>query len=203
MNLVEAHHLKWSFDGGDPYFEYGGWGDTPARAEVDPFPCYAHNASMVRYLLDRIEAICPINNSITTYISHYEFLSRSNGFAQDFDTHGSIVLSGKRQPIISQMTRYIVGHEYGHHIEFALDRKFGHEKTCERYLKLRPKANRDYGARKWHSNIRELFANDFRILVLKQEEEYWPHPGFEHPHWCPDVIKYWAETLQMIKEENL
>jgi hypothetical protein len=203
MIVQEVHNLKWSFDGGDPYFEYGGWPEHPFKAHVDPFPGYGHNPSVIRYLADQIETAVPLKSKISIYLSNYELIQRCNGFAQDFGETGAIVLSGKRQPIVPQMTWYILGHEYGHHVEFALDGKYGHGETAKDYFNLRPRANSEYGARKWHSNIRELFANDFRILVLGHEVDYWPHPGFKHPKQCPDIVEYWEEKIQLIKGEKL
>lgn len=202
MNVVEVHHLKWSFGGGDPYFEYGGWDGYPLKAKCDPFPGYAHNSSLVRYWADQIQNKLPLRSQITIYNAHYELLERCNGFAQDFGSSGSIVLSGKRQPINPAITRYLLPHEYGHHVQYALDR-VDEDQTLENYIKLRPKAHTEYHARKWHSNIGELFANDCRILALRHETDYWPHPGFKHPFNCPDIIGYWEETVHRIKDEVL
>ena len=112
-----------------------------------------------------------------------------------------VVLSAKRIPPHPAMTRYLVAHEYGHIVQWWIEEKCGmkDESTTEldrSYMKLRPGCNNEYGGGRWHSNVGELFANDFRILMTGIEPEYWPHPGFPHPSEVPAVQKFWKTAFE-------
>jgi len=99
------------------------------------------------------------------------------------------------------MTRYLVAHEYGHCVDYWMNFKRGSKDEVvtdfdREYAALRGvEANSDYGALKWHRNIGELIANDFRICVCNVEPEFWPHPGFAHPHDLPHVNEFWEKCV--------
>jgi hypothetical protein len=94
------------------------------------------------------------------------------------------------------MTRYILAHEYGHHVQFYMD--FMKGDVLPEYQAMRGGSIK-YAARQWHQNVGELFANDFRILVAGIEMDFWPHPGFDHPHKNKDVQRWWADAVQEIE----
>jgi hypothetical protein len=191
LQVHQVHNLEWNFDGGDPVLRAGSISD-----KVDPFPCYAHPVGLVRKVAEEVEAALTLPREIDLYIYHYETLGRTNGYACDWGGDYIIALSGKRIPIHPAMTRYLVAHEYGHHVDFYLS--WLRNDVREEYRKLRGGTD-DYGSRRWHQNTGELFANDFRILVAGQEMDFWPHPGFDHPHKKLDVQRWWADAVQEIE----
>ncbi len=117
---------------------------------------------------------------------------------------GLIVMSGKRQPPHPAMTRYLVAHEYGHNVEWMLERvrdsKTLHSgEVVAEYAKLRglPDDALHHGSGgRWHDSATEIFACDFRILVGQTETEHWPHPGIPHPvDVDADLAAWWAQSL--------
>jgi hypothetical protein len=120
-----------------------------------------------------------------------------------------IVMPAKRIPPHPAMTRYLVAHEYGHIVQkwMELQRGMKDEATTEldrEYMALRPASHKEYGGGRWHGNIGELFANDFRILVTGVESEFWPHPGFPRPEEVPAVCEFWRAAVQQfaVKETD-
>ena len=205
---VTRDDLRWNLGDGTPTAKIPG-----GRTEVDPFPCYPHDLDLVRATLADVEAAARLPMvPAAIYVLHVEALSRTNGWASpeyewDEDagkwdyTPGTIVLSGKRIPLHPAMTRYLVSHEYGHHVEYAISKARGldphQEELREEYAKIRRLDAEEcmaYGGGLWHTNVGELFANDFRILVAEQETEFWPHPGFTRPQKLKGVQRFWSEV---------
>jgi hypothetical protein len=195
LQVHQVHNLEWCFDGRGPKLKAGQLTD-----EVDPFPCYAHPVGLVRKVADEVEAALTLPREVNIYNYHYEVLTRTNGYACEMEwcSEYTIVLSGKRIPPHPGMTRYLVAHEYGHHVDYFLSWMQGFSIHKE-YQELRGGVT-EYGARQWHNNVGELIANDFRILVAGQEMDFWPHTGFEHPHKRLDVQRWWAEAVHKIEE---
>lgn len=183
------------------------------RTQVDTFPCYPHNPTLVTTILRRVDRIVGkrVVNKPTVYVLHHETDSRTNGWADiewvwpqpedaEQQWRAIIVLPGKRIPIHPAMTRYVVVHEYGHHVEHELLRRRGlspgDDAIRREYAQLRG-ANPDepYGGRHWHASPGELLANDFRIVVCDVEPDFWPHPGFEHPARLRQVRRWWEQQL--------
>jgi len=68
------------------------------------------------------------------------------------------------------------------------------------YLAMRGEGlNNDYGGGKWHTNVGEVIANDFRICVVGVETEFWPHP-VPHPLETPAVQEFWQRMVQEFAE---
>ena len=206
--------LQWGFHANHPQLR-----TTPRHPDacasfldVDPFPCYAHDASLVAQVAAQVEAAFPCPWPPNYYLLSFEEVSRTNGHAQPcyiyegdgprypFEPH--VVLSGKRIPLHPAMTRYLVAHEYGHCVNYWIEFKrrdkdevvtrFDREYAAMRGVE----ASGSYGAGHWHANTGELIANDFRICVCGIEPEFWPHPGFTHPLEMPDVQKFWRACVE-------
>jgi hypothetical protein len=198
--LTEAD-LKWNFDSVEPCVQIKD--AYYHRSErVDPCPAYGHDPDMVWEIVHSLEAL-PMDGECHIHLPNREVLGRTNGWAfqhgyyesKDADKFGaSIMLSGKRIPIHPAMTRYLVTHEFGHVVQYWLQKRFeGLDEFHDMYRKLRkcdvgPKF---YGPGQWHLCIGEMFANDFRILVMGAEEEFWPHPT-PRPEAVSSIIAFWA-----------
>lgn len=191
------------------------------RTEVDPFPAYPHDATMIeRYLRIAAERF-PIGWPLSAYVLHLETVSRTNGWAQsgDYDynerderghykRYPSVVFPAKRIPIHPAMTRYVAVHEYGHIVEAwlvcqqtAVDGRFENteKRMMDEYGQMRGLPNNGlagYGGGTWHKTLAEVFANDFRVLVCGVETEFWPHPGIERPENVPELSKWWREARE-------
>lgn len=187
---------------------------------VDPFPGYSHDLDVVRETLDRVSELFPLPEPFApmVFVLTHETLSRTNAQAgQDFDYdwkrpdddpnddeetqrpwRGTIVLQGKRIPPHPAMTRYLVGHEYGHIVEDWLIRgrreRIQSQELLHEYADRRGLRPSEFvmGASggTWHRAIQEIFACDFRIVRCGLEEEFWPHPGIERPPAA--VVEWWG-----------
>lgn len=188
----------------------------------DPFPAYAHPLAVVEEAAKFVEQMCPPLWDVELYVTDREEEGRSNGYSnlhegQSYvdgewvkDTPvGLIVLSGKRVPPHPSVTWYLVGHEYGHNVEWMLSiargAKHGHDEALiAEYAKARglPEAVMHHGSGgRWHDSVHEIFACDFRILVCDVESSYWPHPGIPHPHET-DISDWWGDALLLLDSKR-
>lgn len=175
---------------------------------LDPFPCYSHDAALVAHVAALCEARFPTKFPTVYAILPFEQESRSNGWATkesfDYDSKtelwsffGIILLSGKRIPLHPAMTRYLVAHEYGHIADYHLCHARGLQDNGleKEYAEMRGIPHDDrYGGQRWHTNTGEVIANDFRIAVCGMEREFWPHP-FPHPDEVPAVAQWWSDMM--------
>ncbi len=185
---------------------------------VEPFPCYTHDVELAKICIADIEEKYPIGCLPTWYILPNETKARTNGWhtthgiyeeenkiKANNDSEPIIVFSGKRTPIHPAITKYLVPHEYGHAVQQWIEYKMGTEATkdgsfLKNYAKIRGiEYSNAYGAKIWHSATKEIFANDFRIIIGHVDAEYWPHPGFSHPYTCAAIIDYWDNELMKHK----
>jgi len=218
VELKAETDLRWNFDDSAPYFSVPG-GSYPRHVKVDPFPAYAHDATLVLAEAERVAKAFPLPRPVTFAILDREFLERTNAYTSidhDYDSKemprpwlATIPMSGKRIPIHPAMTRYLVAHEYGHAVAEHLrrthgtptekpNREYDEGKLYEEYRALRGIVDpKSYGGG-WHATTSELFANDFRILVAKSELEFWPHPGFLRPEKLVDVVEFWKREVDAL-----
>jgi hypothetical protein len=204
---LKTEDLGWPFNG-DPQFSVG----PPKHLrtlKADPFPCYAHDAMLVRQMAAKVEELFPIGFLPTYYVLHHDVEGYTNGHcnrAYDYDRSRKepypwdpwIVLAGKRIPPHPAMTRYLVAHEYGHLVEWWIEhqRAIDESQFDREYMEMRPGSSTDYGGRNWHRNVGELIANDFRICVTGVEPDFWPHSGFEHPLKLDVIRGFWARMRE-------
>lgn len=198
--VVLLKDLHWQFDDDRACQVY-----NHNRIYVDPCPAYNHDVNLVKEEFDRVFKNAPLINIPKVLVLSYEVTSRTNGYADSY--FNSIVLSAKRTPIHPDMTKYLVSHEYGHHVQYNIDFLRGDENVLYNedsnvlveYQKLRG-GSFEYGPAKWHLNVGELFANDFRILVACSEVEFWPHPDFVHPLDSNSGVRdFWADITEELQ----
>lgn len=205
--------LSWPFrnDSIPCYAAKGLRGSGSASPEdLDPTPCYGHDEMLVARTAAHVEERFPIPLPPTYHLGLFESMSRTNGhmglvYHYDKETGSTkepyIWLSGKRIPPHPAMTRYLVAHEYGHCVDDAICAARGLKESGldEHYAALRgldPVASKGYGSGKWHANVGELIANDFRILVCAIEPEFWPHPGIARPETVPAIVDWWKAAME-------
>ena len=201
------------------------WAHKAASSKFDPFPAYAHDLSDARAAAEHAAVILPPLYDVDIRLTNREEEGRTNGFSTNTYVReyadsgecvgktplGLIVLSGKRIPPHPAMTRYLVGHEYGHHICWMLGSARGashlqDDSYLPDYAKMRGldvDEVRHHGAGgNWHSSISEIFACDFRILILGLESEYWPHPGIPHPDTVENLNAWWLDAYNELREAD-
>lgn len=178
----------------------------------DPFPAYPHERPLVDEMVEHVLAIAKPIWPVTLTLVNREAVSRVNAWAQcregeyvkgtwDRGFRGSICMNAKRIPPHPGMTRHLVGHEYGHNVQYMLNvvKGFNYHAfdMLEEYATLRGSGEVHSGSGgNWHSSIQEVFACDFRSLVCGLENEYWPHPGVGHPNdLTQPVMQWWADAL--------
>lgn len=206
--------IRWSFNAEGPYVMFGR-GTYQRSKRIDPFPAYAHDLTEVRKALSYVQQVFPVGFPPAVYVMHMEEITRMNGWT-DYDEiydddapkdapkkwTPNIVLSGKRTPIHPAMTRYLIGHEYGHVVSQWLNYLFGNpisnNPVLRDYAKMRGMESVDYNGGKWHLHPMEVFANDFRILVTGLETEFWPHPTVDRPERVPEVVTWWAKRSEVL-----
>ncbi len=204
---------RWSWNSPNPT-----WWHRPhgIAANFDPFPAYRHDLAVAEAAARHVEALVPLTWPVEIYVADREELGRSNGFSTLHDhghyegdnwvkdpVLGLVVLSGKRVPPHPALTRYLVAHEIGHHVEWMLNQARGakniqSDELITAYAELRglPEVHAGSGGR-WHNAAAEIFACDFRTIVCGVEPEYWPHPGVPRPEDAPaDLTAWWATALQ-------
>lgn len=187
--------------------------------DLDPCPAYPHDIDLVRTTITAVARLVPPIWNIEVFVADREEVGRSNGHSNvtsDGGYHrtggdgvktwvkgpnvGLIFLSGKRVPPHPAMTRYLVGHEYGHHVQWMLSERLGYHHVHDDQMLL------DYAALRglpgnplhgypggWHHAVAEVFACDFRTIVTGIEDGYWPHPGVDRPD--DTVVAWWTASL--------
>lgn len=186
------------------------------RAEFDPFPAYAHDLDVVRAAAGSAAALVPPLWDVTLHVADREETARTNGHSTawvnrdyegdprrpvDRSREGLILLGGKRVPPHPAMTRYLVAHEYGHNVAYMLCHLRGSnlhdDAIVNGYAALRgiPDSTHHGSGGRWHDSAHEIFACDFRVLVLGAETEFWPHPGTGRPEGTAGLREWWAQAL--------
>lgn len=207
IEIIEKTYndINWDFTG-NPTLKLSGW----IKETIDPTPCYSHDLELVKKCAkEAVELTFDIPNT-SLFVSHFEGLSRTNGWAQqivDYDGNYdeearcytdklyTIFFHGKRTPIHPAITRYLVAHEYGHIVEYWLEKNWNLKDRgiIDKYKKVRGLSSPPYyGPGTWHYTPGEVFANDFRVTLAKAEVEYWPHPGIERTP--PQLEEWWKRV---------
>ena len=201
----------YGFDDKGPAYTPSHAGSWTRTVYVDPAPCYGHDEALVRTLFARLRELAPLPIPLKVCLLGHEPTERTNGWYSDEGkwekdaegVHrkapvGLICLAGKRIPPHPAMTRYLMGHEYGHGVFYHLARTRGFDSDSEPlrklYQALRPETSSRYGCGQWHQNTGEVFANDFRILHMRLETEFWPHDGVPRPEKVQAVIDFWRRV---------
>lgn len=203
--VITDDQIQWDFEGGPRAIMRTPNSRWTTQTAVDPFPCYFHNRDLVEHCARDAEKRFRIGFETFWFILPMEATGRTNGAATDNSCDrgdktwdGVIYLSGKRIPLHPAMTRYLCYHEYGHIVDnwICRQRKLDHSGMDEEYAQMRGIENfNGYGGRRWHLNVGEVIANDFRIAVCGAEREFWPHPGIEHPDNVPQVHDWWYKAM--------
>jgi hypothetical protein len=206
----------WDFRTGEPTWNHPLFG--AGRAHWDPFPAYPHDIGAAQTAAAAVERVCPPLWDVHLFAADREDTGRTNGFSYlhsrdryDPDTGdwvktapaGLIMLGGKRLPPHPAVTAYLVGHEYGHHVEWMINqargaRRANDETTAHQYQETRclPPSVLHHGAGgTWHDAIAEIIACDFRVLVCGIETGYWPHPTIPRPEHVPGLASWWDQAL--------
>lgn len=219
IQLLGDQDISWAFgqDDGRHYLNYRtSYGSR--QEQIDIFPCYHHPIDLSAEVLRTCTDAFPNQTELFMFIMQHEGVGRWNGYCDvewDWQTRNEdgrpadflirLMINGKRTPLHPAMTRYVVSHEYGHAAEKWLVKQMGMKDIYEFrpfYKNLRGGTFYDgYSGRRWHENIGEHIANDFRILVAKQEVGYWPHPGYERPEKIPAIVEFWQEKVAFFKGE--
>ncbi len=185
--------------------------------EVDLLPSYSHDPSAVQREIIHAEERYPLPWAPHYWSLPLEFDDGTNGLAFTMHEwgqgdrtiyHYGNAYCAKTIPIHPAMTRYIVSHEYGHAACYQaarlLFKQKGSDDTQEfekDYAKRRGLEHYSgYGRKRWHLATGEIIANDFRILMLGKEAEFWPH-DCEHPLKKPEMTRYWEEIQVVFQNE--
>lgn len=201
--LAGQDAYEWTFQG-ECLFDLG---SDSAVVQLDGFPGYAHDPDLVYEVAARVLEVWPAGSELVYWCPDRESLYRTNAFAQrlfsgrtSWTAH--IVLSGKRTPLHPAVTRFLVAHELGHHVEWWIERARGYEEGEVRleYAALRGIEPRRASGGRWHDAIGEIFADDFRLLIAGIEMEHWPHPGIDRPGaaeaaWWADAHAEWLRHM--------
>jgi hypothetical protein len=214
--IIEHPTLIWPFHRTDgPYSHHG-----DHQIIQDPCPAYPHQREDVLAGIALVNKVRLPLMPIKLVLLDHEEMARTNGQSyygrrQDYDeaTKKSvmrdqwdcwIILSAKRIPPHPAMTRYLVAHEFAHHIEDWVSKIHGvtDDVLKKEYAELRglPEAGA-YAAGHWHEAWGEVFANDWRILVANVESEFWPHEGIVRPEKAKGIKLWWKKAMVDLEKE--
>lgn len=216
IRLLGHDKIEWPFESGPKvYMKSKFWNQAE---EVDPFPGYHHDIDVVGETVELVEKAWPLPKPFSPiyFVLSHEMKARvqaatnrnfdykhpvPQGEDRLADWESVIVFSGKRTPIHPAVTRYLVAHEYGHVVDYYIERMLDMKPDADlldaRYKKLRNlKGGKAYGAKNWDNNVGEIIANDFRILITGVEEDYWPH-SVPRPIEGTKLHEWWLEMKEL------
>ncbi len=212
--LAASTEAVWDFHTSAPTWRHPTYAGS---ATFDPFPAYPHDIDTAATTALAVQERVPPLWNVELFIADREEVGRSNGFSSVHqqghhdedgkwtrdDPVGIIMLSGKRIMPHPAMTRYLVGHEYGHHVEWMLNHARGSRHLQDNavvrdYAQMRglpPEAVHHGSGGRWHDSVDEIFACDFRLVVCALESEFWPHPDVPRPEDVPGLRDWWEKAL--------
>lgn len=214
--ILEHPPLVWPFHyTNGPHSTCGGH-----QIQQDPYPAYAHTRVAVEQGIKLVNKVRLPLMPIKLVLLDHEEIARVNGQSY-YDRRDSydevtkqwvrkdqwdcwIILSGKRIPPHPAMTRYLVAHEFAHHIEDWVGKIRGLKdgELLKEYAKLRKLSEAPpYGAGSWHVAPGEVFANDWRILVADVESEFWPHADTPRPEKVAGLKTWWKKAVADLEKE--
>jgi hypothetical protein len=208
----------WSF--GTSQLTWGPPAPAHGSSAFDPLPAYPHDLAAVTAAAQRAQDMMPPLWDVDVYVADREGTDRCNGYSR-LEEHGhyegddwvkdplrgTIVLAGKRVQPHPAMSRYLVAHEYGHNVAYMLNSLRGgkYASACDGlyadYAKARgldPGTLHHGDGGRWHDSAAEIFACDFRILVLGAEAEFWPHPGISRPEETRGLAGWWDDACSRL-----
>lgn len=218
VTLLDHNKIEWPYEH-DPRLV------IPAphwtRVEVvDPWPAYHHDMDVVRETVELVEEAWPLPRPFSPkyFVLGFEAPNRANAATnRNFDYYSAkaetikeegglpewfpyILFYGKRTPIHPAVTRYLVSHEYGHVVDYYIERMLGYEPDQNHLDKIYAekrnlKGGNKYGAKNWHSETGEIIANDFRVLMTGIETEFWPH-DVPRPIEGTELHKWWISMKE-------
>jgi len=200
---------EWSWRDGRPHWRGGVY---------DPFPAYPHDLAVVTSAVEYVQECCPPLWDVDLHVLDREEVARSNAATDTREgkqwdeaagawvpqpPHGDIMLSGKRIPPHPSVTRYAVGHEYGHQVQCMISHARGAKSVHDKAILTEYVALRGLPAESvapglggtWHAAAAEVFACDFRVLAVGIDPQYWPHPGVPHPGTVEGLAGWWDQAL--------
>lgn len=207
--LTQSFEIKtiteadWRFNSPESIIQIGT--GNKINVSIDPFPCYTHDLEVIKTNLERVQERT-VQIPVQIYVSSFETKTRENAFSQfhykeftdgKWEKEYIIHFSGKRTPIHPILTKYLVGHEYGHLFEYWYEEQLNltKEAVLESYADFRNLVLPIH----WHKNIQEIFAEDFRVLVAKIDVQYWPHKDVARPETIEGLKEWWVKTINELK----
>lgn len=212
INVIDLDIMTeatWTFEQSAPTWRHN---------TFDPFPAYGHDRGLVEAMVQHVSSVLPPVWDVDLYLANRECTGRTNAFANCSESghyedskwvvdppRGLILLNGKRIPPHPAMTRHLVGHEYGHNVQYMLAKARGGKsaqdgEVLKEYAEVRgmsPEWHRGTGGT-WHDSIQEVLACDFRLLVCGLESEYWPHAGVTRPGEISGLRAWWDTAIELL-----
>lgn len=216
--VKKPEELIWDFCGEHPYYRVNKLSsDFYEDIKIDPFPCTSHNMEIIKKEVEVVERHFPIGSLLQWIIIPHEFISRSNAYAsyeeiwrderkEKNKLDAWIVFCGKRTNIHPAMTKFLVSHEYGHQVDYWITHcMMEEEKSNDRDIFRKKWAevrgiewsnDEGYGAGRYHNSITEMIADEFRVVVMDRDTDFWQHDVYKPDSKGKD---FWFEMYEKYK----
>jgi hypothetical protein len=214
---------RYGFHDSEPYYQIEN-GKHPSTVKVRPAPGYSHDLELVKQVFAKCEHRFRLDLRPTVFVLKHDSPVGFNGEMKALHVWDSqpdqfhrylqtpkIILYGKPIPPHPAVTRYLVGHEYGHavsrHLAYRMTTPSDDSDFLAGYAEMRGieiVPDDHYGPGTWHRQPTEVFANDFRIVVAGLEPDFWPHAGIPHPQQKleePLFRDFWEQVVRYGRAE--